>query len=67
MDKLLIIGAWFSVRRALAAKLGCAADKITLIDFWRSAAGLRVAFKWADSVCLCGRFLAERRNHNEEE
>lgn len=47
MDRLLIIGVWLSVRRALASKLGCASDEITLIDFWRSAAGLRVAFVWS--------------------
>ncbi len=42
------LSAWWAVGRALAAKLQVPIADLTILDFWPSAVGLRVAYRWQD-------------------
>jgi hypothetical protein len=52
-ERMTKLAAWYAVGRALAAKLNVSLmEDLTVIDFWRSAAGLRVAYQWRDMPAI---------------
>ncbi len=40
------LAGFLTVGRELAAKLNVPLSDLTIVDFWPSAAGLRVAYRW---------------------